>query len=121
MAFPVGVPRVLKREHFDGLRFPWTASTDNPYRGMLYCRVLPPRDLRIPVLPYKTFSGALMFPLCAKCAEDANQRECNHLERQRQWIWGGAHVELNKALDRGYRVLELYEVKVCFGVRQILV
>ena len=40
--------------------------------GIDKCKVLPPRKLYHPVLPYKS-NPKLMFPLCSACADTMNQ------------------------------------------------
>lgn len=124
-AFPVGLPRVLSAEQLDRVRLPWTSVEQNPYRGFFHCRVLPPRPAELgerhALLPYRTRTGRLTFPLCAACAEWANadkkvQRQhrpvprCRHRAAQRAWTHAYTDVELNAALQLGYRVLALYEV-----------
>lgn len=109
--FPVGNPKVLTQESL--LREtppPWRVSGQNPYRGLLLVRVLAPVNLRIPLLPYRTQDGRLTFPLCATCADRKIQRICTHGAGQRAWKTAYTHVELNKALDMGYTVLNIYEV-----------
>lgn len=109
--FPVGHPRVLTREQIEPA-LPWTEAQQNGYKGVLKVRVLPSstHPLRIPLLPYRTLDGRLTFPLCAKCADKRQQRPCRHEERQRSWVAAYTHVELNRALQLGYRVLECFEV-----------
>ncbi|KAH7712452.1 hypothetical protein AAVH_20196, partial [Aphelenchoides avenae] len=108
-AFPTGKPRVLTAEEVRGL--PWRRPADNPYKGMVKVRVVPPRNLRRPLLPYRTeSSGRLVFPLCARCAEECNQtRKCRHSEEHRGWIAAYTHCELNKALELGYVVTDVFE------------
>ena len=79
------------------------------YFGFIKCTVLPPRGLFHPVLPYRT-QGKLMFPLCKTCADTSNQTPCTHSERERaiQGTW--YNVELEKALEKGYRILQMHEV-----------
>jgi hypothetical protein len=71
--------------------------------------VLPPPGLFHPVLPYRT-QGKLMFPLCKTCADTCNQTPCDHSNNQRaiQGTW--CHIELKKALEKGYQILRLHEV-----------
>ena len=47
------------------------------WNGIVKCTVLPPRDLFLPVLPYKC-NGKLMFPLCRLCCETENKTICQH-------------------------------------------
>ncbi len=48
------------------------SATERPYRGMIYCRVIPPQNLFIPLLPYRS-KGQLTFPLCTACANECNE------------------------------------------------
>ncbi|KAL3123204.1 hypothetical protein niasHT_006534 [Heterodera trifolii] len=94
---------------------PWRRPEDNPFRGFLFCRVLPPtaEELgdREPLLPYRTQAdGRLIFGLCARCSELRQQRICHHTERERAWTAAYTHVELNRALSIGYRVMNVHEV-----------
>ena len=45
---------------------------DETYFGLIKCLVLPPRDLLIPVLPFRA-NGKLLFPLCRKCVEELSK------------------------------------------------
>jgi hypothetical protein len=71
---------------------------------------LAPQNLRIPLLGYRTLDGRLTFPLCAHCADRKLQSACRHDESQRSWKTGYTHEELNKSLELGYKVLNVYEV-----------
>ncbi|KAL3110923.1 hypothetical protein niasHT_014860 [Heterodera trifolii] len=137
--FPIGTPRVWTGEQLwqqqpqtaggqpdtdragpppPALRptaLPWCRPEDNPFRGFLFCRVLPPSadELgdREPLLPYRTQAdGRLTFGLCARCAELRQQRTCRHTERERAWTAAYTHVEVNRAMLLGYRVLQVHEV-----------
>ncbi|KAL3118057.1 hypothetical protein niasHT_004860 [Heterodera trifolii] len=132
--FPIGIPHVWTGEQLwqagaqvfeasapppAGLcpppALPWRCPEDNPFRGFLFCRVLPPtaEELgdREPLLPYRTQAdGRLIFGLCSRCAELRQQRICHHEERERAWTAAYTHVELNRALSIGYRVLNVHEV-----------
>uniref|UniRef100_A0A914I8M8 DNA-directed DNA polymerase n=1 Tax=Globodera rostochiensis TaxID=31243 RepID=A0A914I8M8_GLORO len=109
--FPVGNPRVLTREVLlepPTPSLPWTTPTE--FRGLLLVRVLPPRNIRIPLLGYRTQDGRFTFPLCAWCADRKQQRPCRHSPEKRSWVSAYTHVELNKALELGYVVTDLFEV-----------
>ncbi|KAL3123088.1 hypothetical protein niasHT_006116 [Heterodera trifolii] len=111
--FPVGIPRVLTREVL--LRpptapLPWNAPENNIFRGLLLVRVLAPRNIRVPLLGYRTKDGRFTFPLCAWCADRRQQRPCRHDDDKRSWVTAYTHVELNKALQLGYVVTDLFEV-----------
>ena len=79
------------------------------YFGLIKCTVLPPRGLFHPVLPYRT-QDKLMFPLCKTCTDTLNQNPCNHTDQERAILGTWCHVELMKAIEKGYQVLEIHEV-----------
>ncbi|KAL3124876.1 hypothetical protein niasHT_001079 [Heterodera trifolii] len=111
--FPVGNPRVLTREVL--LRpptapLPWTAPENNTFRGLLLVRVLAPRNIRVPLLGYRTKDGRFTFPLCEWCADRRQQRPCHHGDDKRSWVTSYTHPELNKALQLGYVVNDFFEV-----------
>ena len=79
--------------------------------GIAKVFVLPPKKLLHPVLPYRSASGKLMFPLCKTCAENNNQKErCNCSNFQRSWTHTYCSGELEIALDMGYEILHVYEI-----------
>ncbi|KAK3931295.1 putative DNA polymerase [Frankliniella fusca] len=81
------------------------------WNGVIKCTVLPPRDLYLPVFPYKA-KGKLMFPLCRTCVEQENTEVCHHndpQERQLTDTW--CAPELLLALrEKGYTLVEVHEV-----------
>lgn len=79
------------------------------YFGLLKCKVLPPRHLYHPVLPYRC-NGKLLFPLCRTCAETKQQTPCEHSDNERALNGTYVSVELEKARELGYRVMEIDEV-----------
>ena len=79
------------------------------YFGLIKCTVLPPKGLLHPVLPYRT-KDKLMFPLCKTCADTLNQNPCTHSEQERAILGTWCHVELMKAIEKGYQVLKIHEV-----------
>ena len=52
----------------------------------------------------------LVFTLCKTCAEARNQNECKHADTDRAFIGTWTTDEVNKAIDKGYKVLRTYEV-----------
>ncbi|KAL3095260.1 hypothetical protein niasHT_020411 [Heterodera trifolii] len=76
---------------------------------LLLVRVLAPRNFRVPLLGYRTNDGRFTFPLCAWCADLRQQRPCRHGDDKRSWVTAYTHVELNKALQLGYVVTDLFE------------
>ncbi len=78
------------------------------YLGLVKCRVVPPRHLFHPVLPYRS-KGKLMFPLCRSCILE-ECCDCEHSldERALEGTW--CTPELAKALAKGYVIAEVREV-----------
>ena len=86
------------------------------YFGLIQCKVLPPRDLYHPVLPYR-HDSKLLFPLCASCVKEEMEKrplersvECNHTDEQRVLTGTWCSPELDKAVDLGYQVQYIYDV-----------
>ncbi|XP_062611929.1 uncharacterized protein LOC134273736 [Saccostrea cucullata] len=100
--FPLGHPEIITDE-FQDVR---------SYFGLIHCRVLPPRGLYHPVLPYRT-GGKLLFPLCRTCAEiqdSTSQGRCRHTDMERSLTGTWVTTELHKALDMGYTLERIYEM-----------
>ena len=51
-----------------------------------------------------------MFPLCKTCADTLNQNPCTHTDQERAIRGTWCHVELMKAIEKGYEVLNIHEV-----------
>ena len=86
------------------------------YFGLAKCKVLPPYDLYHPVLPYRC-QGKLVFPLCPTCAEtqikcSLNERTqfCSHDDHERALTGTWCTPELMEAKNKGYTIIQLYEV-----------
>ncbi|KAK3925928.1 putative DNA polymerase [Frankliniella fusca] len=80
------------------------------WNGAVKCTVVPPRDLYLPVLPYKA-NGRLMFPLCRTCVEMQNQEICTHADpkhRQLCSVWCAPEIHL--AMEKGYKIETVHEV-----------
>ncbi|XP_061170747.1 uncharacterized protein LOC133180197 [Saccostrea echinata] len=98
--FPVGHPQIIT-DQFQDVR---------SYFGLIHCRVLPPRGLYHPVLPYRT-GGKLLFSLCRTCAKQQDPKHrCRHNSRERSLTGTWVTTELHKALDMGYTLEKIYEV-----------
>ncbi|XP_026289686.2 uncharacterized protein LOC113214526 [Frankliniella occidentalis] len=101
--YPVGHPSIFLEGD------PKMPHTDT-WNGVIKCTVLPPRDLYIPVLPYRA-NGKLMFPLCRSCVEILNEEKCTHEDSaQRQLMDTWCAPELLLALEKGYQLLKVHEV-----------
>lgn len=86
------------------------------YLGIAQVDILPPERLFHPVLPARA-GGKLTFPLCAACGEAELAKPwlersnlCSHtdLERMLRGTW--ATIELQKAVELGYKIVKLHEV-----------
>jgi G:T-mismatch repair DNA endonuclease (very short patch repair protein) len=79
--------------------------------GLIKCKILPPKDLYHPVLPFRC-NKKLLFCLCHTCAVDLNtSAECTHTsvaERALTGTWVMDEVRL--AVQKGYQVIEVFEV-----------
>ena len=95
----VGHPEIIT-ENFDDI---------STYFGLIKCTVLPPKGLLHPVLPYRT-KDKLMFPLCKTCTDTLNCNPCTHSEQERAILGTWCHVELMKAIEKGYQILKIHEV-----------
>ena len=84
--------------------------------GIVKCRVLPPKGLRHPVLPMR-INGKLMFALCRVCAKECSPM-CTHSDDARSFVGTWCTPELEKAVEIGYEIMEVYEAHH-FHERQI--
>ena len=97
--YPVGHPSIITSSFED----------IDSYEGIIKCKILPPRKLLIPVLPLKT-EDKLLFPLCRTCAVNKQQTPCQHAEDNRALVGTWITDEVKKAILKGYRILQIYEV-----------
>ncbi|KAK5638854.1 hypothetical protein RI129_013149 [Pyrocoelia pectoralis] len=79
--------------------------------GVIKCSILPPQNMYHPVLPVKKHNK-LMFPLCMKCVEDLVESECSHNPEERTICGTWCSDEIVKALDKGYKLIEVHEMWV---------
>ena len=97
--YPVGHPEVITSDF----------KEIDQYFGIAKVRILPPRGLYHPVLPYKS-NGKLKFPLCQTCAEKESPSLCGCSDEDRTMTRTWCTPELQTAVRLGYRVLKIYEV-----------
>ncbi len=106
--YPVGHPVVLRNVDFNYDR--------DAYFGLMHCIMLPPRDLFIPLLPFRfeTREGytKLIFALCRSCAQEGNvSRACDHENECDRWLEGvWTTPEIYKAMEKGYSLVRIFEV-----------
>ena len=48
--------------------------------------------------------------MCKTCAETRNQNKCEHSDNERSFIGTWTTDEVNKAIEKGYKVIRTYEV-----------
>ncbi|XP_035226307.1 uncharacterized protein LOC118198678 [Stegodyphus dumicola] len=97
--YPVGHPKIIT-ENFEDIE---------KYFGIVKCRIIPPRELYLPVLPHRC-NGKLLFPLCRSCAENLQQSTCRHTPEERALIGTWVAEEVKLAIRKGYQVTNVYEV-----------
>lgn len=128
-AYPVGRYRILLHKDDRIPTYPteeiervdeWDLSAQS-YCGFVFCRVLAPRDLFMPVLGMtigKQHRAKFFFALCHACAEAAGRAtcpaelpgECTHTDNERAFDITVTSVELQLAIEMGYQILDIYEV-----------
>ena len=78
--------------------------------GFITCTIVPPHKLYLPVLPYRC-NNKLIFCLCRICVQTCSIGECTHTEDEDQALTGTWVIEeVGLAVEKGYRILEIYEV-----------
>lgn len=97
--YPVKHPNVITSDF----------TSIDKYFGIVKCKVLPPRKLYLPVLPYR-WNGKLIFPLCRLCLETNQKLTCHHSNDDRSFIGTWVTEELKKAVTKGYEIIKIYEV-----------
>ena len=86
------------------------------YYGIAKCRVCAPQKLHHPVLPVRV-KDKLMFPLCVRCAEEQLEKpmlertcRCHHDDVDREFVGTWCTPELLVAKEKGYDIVQIYEV-----------
>ena len=99
--FFLGHPKVIRDGQIENVE---------KYFGFIKCKVSAPTNLFIPVLPVR-FEGKLYFPLCRSCLVEKRQHYCNHVkEKDKTFVGTWTTMEINVALSKGYKIVEVYEV-----------
>ena len=121
-AFPVGPLEIIRPEvdHY------YTFDI-NALFGLVFCRILPPQNLFVPLLPFRVRKKTV-FALCRVCAEEnkthltnvnLNQGDdipqglkfCYHSEEERSFVGVYTSEELKVAVNKcRYRILNVYEI-----------
>ena len=95
--YPVGYRQCLIGPNLRGLDV-------NSYDGLIKCTILPPRGLRIPLLPCH-INDKLMFVLCRAYAKTKNYNVCGHTRYKLCLTGTWVSVELQKAVDIWYVII----------------
>uniref|UniRef100_A0ABD2WZ65 DNA-directed DNA polymerase n=1 Tax=Trichogramma kaykai TaxID=54128 RepID=A0ABD2WZ65_9HYME len=107
--YPRGHPTIYVGEECDQLTGGDANNLSN-VEGLVKCKILPPRDLYIPVIPVK-MNSRLMFSLCRSCCAESIKTDCPHEDvEDRAFVGTWVADELRKALQKGYKILNLYVV-----------
>ncbi|GBN55848.1 hypothetical protein AVEN_260642-1 [Araneus ventricosus] len=96
--YPTGHPEIITSNFGD----------ISEYFGIVKCSILPPRGLYHPVLPFRS-KGKLTFPLCSSCVETRCSK-CEHEDSARVLRGTWVTVEVDKAVEVGYRIEKIYKV-----------
>ena len=98
--FPIHHPEIIT-DNFEDI---------SKYYGLIKCKVLPPSDLYMPVLPTRLTNNKLVFALCNTCANNFLKTSCTHTPEERALTGTWVSPELDKARELGYKIIEVYEV-----------
>ena len=98
--YPVGAPKRIVSD------FEPIVPGRLPYRGVIFCDILPPLDCKLPVIPTRS-DGKLLFVLCRTCGHSKNPKgKCTHTKISERFLTGvWCTDELNLAIEEGYKVL----------------
>jgi hypothetical protein len=83
--YPVGMPTIIRPENHE---VEWNKAEDIVHDGLYKVRILPPKDLYLPVLPERVNQDdpRLLFTLCMKCSVlKSTPSKCPHTDDQRGW------------------------------------
>ena len=97
--YPVGHPEIIVKDF----------KPIEEYFGIAKIKILPPKRLYHPVLPYLS-NGKLKFPLCSKCATNESQKSCACSDQDRCLVGTWYTPEIQKTLEKGYRIVQIYQV-----------
>ena len=105
--YPVGHPIIIDQPGHTNIA---------DYFGLVKCKVWAPYDLYHGVLPHRQ-GNKLTFPLCRTCVEQEQPKSlhersvrCPHSEDERALTGTWCTPELEKAVEKGYRILYIFEV-----------
>lgn len=108
--YPVGSPDCISHSFACSLADGYITQEDihehvRKIYGIIKCKVIPPKGLFHPVLP-SHIDGKLKFSLCGKCN---SKTKCKHSDDERALVGTWVSLEVQKAIEMGYRVTDVYE------------
>ena len=107
--FPVGHPSIYVGAECKEFMRGFTNPMEN-IKGIVKAKELPPQNLYTPLLPER-IHNRLVFALCRSCVEDMTETDCNHENIEDRCFTGAwVSLELEKAVELGYTILEVYTV-----------
>ena len=105
--YPIGHPTILTQPRDQNV---------TSYFGIALVDILPPANLFHPVLPVRS-GNKLTFPLCATCVKIEQSKAmlertdlCHHTPEERMLRGTWCTPEIEKAVEKGYRVVQIHEV-----------
>lgn len=117
LKYPVNVPEII---HPELMNVDWTKPEEIVHDGLYKVRVIPPKNVFLPVLPMRVNKDdpRLMFMLCNKCANKNSKGKqiingaikCNHSDAERGWTSTMTSIELRVALSEGYKITHCYRI-----------
>ncbi|XP_033212197.1 uncharacterized protein LOC117169800 [Belonocnema kinseyi] len=107
--FPIGHPKVYIGDACKSLT---GVSFDlSDVEGLVKCRVLPPTNKYLPVLPVRVHDK-LMFPLCNTSCKEKIQSDCPYLNntnaREIEGTWFSDEIKVT--IQEGYKVTAIFEI-----------
>jgi hypothetical protein len=103
--YPVGHPITLFKHQLPQSNEDWSKAC---IFGMVKCSITPPPSLLHPVLPYR-HQSSLLFPLCRSCCHEKHEGFCTHSNAERTLHGTWVTIEIDKAIEMGYKLEEVQE------------
>ncbi|CAG2207973.1 unnamed protein product [Mytilus edulis] len=72
----------------------------NNYFGIMKCKILPPKGLYHPVLPYKQSTS-----------DNTHKLLLDYVEHERVIVGTWSTIEIDKAIEKGYKLQKIYELE----------
>ena len=105
--YPVGHPQIITQPADQNI---------HSYFGLALVDILPPSALFHPVLPVRC-GDKLTFPLCGACVREEQAKPllertqcCHHSDVQRMIRGTWCTPEIEKAVEKGHRIIKIHEV-----------